>query len=177
MCVSQSAGCLRLCFSLISLEQQPPLYFCKNPSFSTLNVGLTRFPEETAQKGSLNSSCPPQSSCLETKPRLLPRLTGRWLRIRCLRWAWHRTRYASHTAIPSSAASVSFAPGPMWTVPGGGLVALLHVSGHLLVFGPQMHLYEQENFQGRAIEITAECVNVCDVGMDKVRSLRVECGP
>lgn len=40
-----------------------------------------------------------------------------------------------------------------------------------------MHLYEQENFQGRAMEITGECMNVCDVGMDKVRSLRVECGP
>lgn len=58
-----------------------------------------------------------------------------------------------------------------------GLSSLLPVSGHVLIFGPQMHLYEQENFQGRAIEITGECMNVCDVGMDKVRSLRVECGP
>lgn len=59
----------------------------------------------------------------------------------------------------------------------GGLVSLLRVSGHILTFALQMHLYEQENFQGRAIEITGECMNVCDVGMDKVRSLRVECGP
>lgn len=40
-----------------------------------------------------------------------------------------------------------------------------------------MCVYDQENFQGRCIEITAECVNVCDMGMDRVRSLRVECGP
>lgn len=40
-----------------------------------------------------------------------------------------------------------------------------------------MYLYEQENFQGRVLEITGECMSVCDVGMDKVRSLRVECGP
>lgn len=45
------------------------------------------------------------------------------------------------------------------------------------MFALQMHVYEQENFQGRTIEITGECINVCDLGMDKVRSLRVECGP
>ncbi|TNM86240.1 crystallin, beta B1, like 2 [Takifugu flavidus] len=41
----------------------------------------------------------------------------------------------------------------------------------------KMHVFEQENFQGRTIEISGECINVCDLGMDKVRSLRVECGP
>lgn len=41
----------------------------------------------------------------------------------------------------------------------------------------QMCVYDQENFQGRCIEITGESLNVCDMGMDKVRSLRVECGP
>lgn len=51
------------------------------------------------------------------------------------------------------------------------------MSADLLVFALQMHVYEQENFQGRTIEITGECINVCDLGMDKVRSLRVECGP
>lgn len=40
-----------------------------------------------------------------------------------------------------------------------------------------MRLFEQENFQGRSVEVTAECTSVCDVGLDKVRSLRVECGP
>lgn len=41
----------------------------------------------------------------------------------------------------------------------------------------QMTVFDQENFQGRSLEITNECMNVCDLGMDKVRSLRVECGP
>ncbi|KAK2919418.1 hypothetical protein Q8A73_003789 [Channa argus] len=41
----------------------------------------------------------------------------------------------------------------------------------------KMYVYDQENFQGRCIEINAECMNVCDMGMDRVRSLRVECGP
>ncbi len=40
-----------------------------------------------------------------------------------------------------------------------------------------MCVYDQENFQGRCIEINSECMNVCDMGMDKVRSLRVESGP
>ncbi|XP_044045603.1 crystallin, beta B1, like 2 isoform X1 [Siniperca chuatsi] len=41
----------------------------------------------------------------------------------------------------------------------------------------KMCVYDQENFQGRCIEISAECMNVCDMGMDRVRSLRVDCGP
>lgn len=41
----------------------------------------------------------------------------------------------------------------------------------------QMCVYDQENFQGRCIEINGECMNVCDMGMDRVRSLRVSCGP
>ncbi|XP_035803351.1 crystallin, beta B1, like 2 [Amphiprion ocellaris] len=41
----------------------------------------------------------------------------------------------------------------------------------------KMCVFDQENFQGRMIEITNECMNVCDMGMDKVRSLRVDCGP
>lgn len=40
-----------------------------------------------------------------------------------------------------------------------------------------MYVFDQENFQGRMIEINAECMNVCEMGMDRVRSLRVECGP
>ncbi|XP_034093026.1 LOW QUALITY PROTEIN: crystallin, beta B1, like 2 [Gymnodraco acuticeps] len=41
----------------------------------------------------------------------------------------------------------------------------------------KMCVYDQENFQGRCIEINGECMNVCDMGMDRVRSLRVNCGP
>uniref|UniRef100_A0A8B9HIK1 Crystallin, beta B1, like 1 n=1 Tax=Astyanax mexicanus TaxID=7994 RepID=A0A8B9HIK1_ASTMX len=41
----------------------------------------------------------------------------------------------------------------------------------------KMYVFDQENFQGRMIEINAECMNVCEMGMDRVRSLRVECGP
>ncbi|XP_067313348.1 uncharacterized protein [Pseudorasbora parva] len=41
----------------------------------------------------------------------------------------------------------------------------------------ELIVFDQENFQGRMIEINAECMNVCDMGMDRVRSLRVECGP
>lgn len=42
---------------------------------------------------------------------------------------------------------------------------------------PQIMLFEQENFQGRMMEVQNECVNVCEQGMDRVRSLIVECGP
>ena len=48
---------------------------------------------------------------------------------------------------------------------------------HPCVVSPQMHVFDQENFQGRMIEITNECMNVCEMGMDRVRSLRVERGP
>ncbi|KAG5849627.1 hypothetical protein ANANG_G00112940 [Anguilla anguilla] len=41
----------------------------------------------------------------------------------------------------------------------------------------KMCVFDQENFQGRCVEIGGECMNVCDMGMDRVRSLRVECGP
>ncbi|XP_034453323.1 beta-crystallin B1 [Hippoglossus hippoglossus] len=41
----------------------------------------------------------------------------------------------------------------------------------------KMYVFDQENFQGRMIEISNECMNVCELGMDRVRSLRVECGP
>lgn len=38
-------------------------------------------------------------------------------------------------------------------------------------------LFEQENFQGKMMEIQNECVNTTEMGLDRVRSLRVECGP
>ena len=47
----------------------------------------------------------------------------------------------------------------------------------ILLCLPQLHVFEQENFQGRTVEISTECVNVCELGIDRVRSLRVESGP
>ena len=41
----------------------------------------------------------------------------------------------------------------------------------------QLMMFDQENFQGRMIEVTNEVMNVCDRGMDKVRSIIVDCGP
>lgn len=41
----------------------------------------------------------------------------------------------------------------------------------------QMMLFDQENFQGRMMEIYNECMNICDHGIDRVRSIIVECGP
>ncbi|XP_023701164.1 beta-crystallin B1-like [Paramormyrops kingsleyae] len=40
-----------------------------------------------------------------------------------------------------------------------------------------MCIFDQENFQGRCMEITGECMSVCQAGFDRVRSLRVHCGP
>ncbi|KAK1884021.1 Beta-crystallin B1 [Dissostichus eleginoides] len=41
----------------------------------------------------------------------------------------------------------------------------------------RMMMFDQENFQGKMIEVQNECMNVCDRGMDRVRSIIVECGP
>ncbi|KAM8852941.1 beta-crystallin B1 [Synchiropus picturatus] len=38
-------------------------------------------------------------------------------------------------------------------------------------------LFEQENFQGKMVEIQDECLNVSDRGIDRVRSIIVESGP
>ncbi|KAM9801726.1 beta-crystallin B1 [Neosynchiropus ocellatus] len=38
-------------------------------------------------------------------------------------------------------------------------------------------LFEQENFQGKVVEIQDECLNVSDRGIDRVRSIIVESGP
>uniref|UniRef100_A0A8C7HX17 Crystallin, beta B1, like 2 n=1 Tax=Oncorhynchus kisutch TaxID=8019 RepID=A0A8C7HX17_ONCKI len=38
----------------------------------------------------------------------------------------------------------------------------------------KMFVFDQENFQGRMVEISNECMNVCEMGMDRVRSLRIE---
>lgn len=49
---------------------------------------------------------------------------------------------------------------------------------HLCCLSPtQILLFDQENFQGRMVEVQNECMNVCDHGMDRVRSIIVESGP
>lgn len=46
-----------------------------------------------------------------------------------------------------------------------------------MFFYMQIILYECENFQGRKTELNAECRNICEKGVDRVRSIKVECGP
>ncbi|MBN3311699.1 CRBB1 protein, partial [Atractosteus spatula] len=41
----------------------------------------------------------------------------------------------------------------------------------------KMYVFDQENFQGRCVEFSGECMSICDSGIDRVRSIRVECGP
>ncbi|KAK3521816.1 hypothetical protein QTP70_018548, partial [Hemibagrus guttatus] len=41
----------------------------------------------------------------------------------------------------------------------------------------RMMLFDQENFQGKMMEMYNECMNICDHGFDRVRSIIVECGP
>lgn len=184
-----------------------------------------------------------QSPCLleERNPSLLPRLTGRRLRTRCLRWAWCLTRYSIHTCnrwanlyrhiiqslftqceaagftltlyllgrclLSWPASSYSSVSGrfdsynwrvkSLWLSKHTSLTFLVcHTPSFLLLSSGvaldfltatlififllptiQMCVFDQENFQGRCMEITGECMNVCDMGMDRVRSLRVDCGP
>ncbi|KAM9359953.1 beta-crystallin B2 isoform 1-T1 [Symphorus nematophorus] len=46
-----------------------------------------------------------------------------------------------------------------------------------LFFGPQLVIYEQENFQGRCHELTGPCNNLQEAGVEKVGSILVLCGP
>ena len=41
----------------------------------------------------------------------------------------------------------------------------------------QIVVFEQENFQGRQLELTTECMNLGDRGFDRVRSVIVISGP
>ena len=41
----------------------------------------------------------------------------------------------------------------------------------------QLVVFEQENFQGRRVEFSGECLNLGDRGFDRVRSLIVTSGP
>ncbi|KAJ8280959.1 hypothetical protein GJAV_G00061500 [Gymnothorax javanicus] len=41
----------------------------------------------------------------------------------------------------------------------------------------RMCVFEFENFQGRRMDITAECKNLCERGFNRIGSIRVECGP
>lgn len=40
-----------------------------------------------------------------------------------------------------------------------------------------MYLYEYENFQGRRMDLFADCRNLCEKGFEKIGSIRVENGP
>ena len=42
---------------------------------------------------------------------------------------------------------------------------------------PQIVVFDQENFQGRQMEFTSECLNLGDRGFDRVRSVIVTSGP
>ena len=44
-------------------------------------------------------------------------------------------------------------------------------------FSLQLIVFEQENFQGRRVEFSGECLNLGDRGFDRVRSLIVVSGP
>lgn len=41
----------------------------------------------------------------------------------------------------------------------------------------QVIIFEQENFQGRHMELLNECVNLGERGFDRVRSVIVDSGP
>ncbi len=45
------------------------------------------------------------------------------------------------------------------------------------VFSDQIYLFEYENFQGHMKELSGECRNICDKQLNRVGSIRVECGP
>lgn len=42
---------------------------------------------------------------------------------------------------------------------------------------PQIVVFEQENFQGKKMEFTAECLNLGERGFDRVRSVIINSGP
>ncbi|XP_077479782.1 beta-crystallin B1 isoform X2 [Stigmatopora argus] len=41
----------------------------------------------------------------------------------------------------------------------------------------KLTLFDQENFQGRSLELQNECSDVCERGLERVRSILVESGP
>ena len=41
----------------------------------------------------------------------------------------------------------------------------------------QLVVFEQENFQGRRVEFSGECLNLGDRGFERVRSIIVTSGP
>lgn len=41
----------------------------------------------------------------------------------------------------------------------------------------QLYLYEYENFQGRRMDLFTESRNLCEKGLEKIGSIRVENGP
>ncbi|XP_061150128.1 beta-crystallin B1-like [Syngnathus typhle] len=41
----------------------------------------------------------------------------------------------------------------------------------------KLTLFDQENFQGRSLELQSECLNICERGLERVRSIIVDSGP
>ncbi|XP_077354549.1 beta-crystallin B1 isoform X2 [Festucalex cinctus] len=41
----------------------------------------------------------------------------------------------------------------------------------------KLTLFDQENFQGRSLELQSECADVCERGLERVRSIIVDSGP
>ncbi|XP_032803203.1 beta-crystallin B3 isoform X2 [Petromyzon marinus] len=52
-----------------------------------------------------------------------------------------------------------------------------HEGSHPTTGGFKLVIFELENFQGRRLEFTAECRNVCERGFERVGSIRVDTGP
>ncbi|CAN0331690.1 unnamed protein product [Lampetra fluviatilis] len=52
-----------------------------------------------------------------------------------------------------------------------------HEGSHPTTGGFKLVIFELENFQGRRLEFTTECKNVCERGFERVGSIRVDTGP
>ncbi|XP_043924216.1 beta-crystallin B1 [Protopterus annectens] len=62
-------------------------------------------------------------------------------------------------------------------IPGPAATSKAPKAGEPVMMSFRIIIFEQENFQGRRMEFMNECVNLCDRGFDRVRSVIVECGP
>ncbi|XP_008050249.1 beta-crystallin B1 [Carlito syrichta] len=69
------------------------------------------------------------------------------------------------------------APGPGSTLAPTSVPLPSTKAGDLPSGSYRLVVFEQENFQGRRVEFSAECLNLGDRGFDRVRSLIVTSGP
>ncbi|XP_067163049.1 beta-crystallin B1 [Apteryx mantelli] len=82
-----------------------------------------------------------------------------------------KTAAAGQTAEDKEKAAAAPAPGP-------DPAAVTNSKGKEPSKGAfRMVVFEQENFQGRQMEFTGECLNLADRGFDRVRSVIVAAGP